>query len=60
VASTAVSSTKFALVDSGEDGMSAVHSSHSNCPRTLPSGTPSLTGQSSVYSVSTSTRKCII
>jgi hypothetical protein len=54
VATTAVSSTKVAVVDSGEVGRSAVYSRYNNGPRTLPT----LTGESSVYSVSILTMKC--
>jgi hypothetical protein len=45
VASTAESLAKVAMVDYGED------SRYNNGSRTLPWGTPVLTGQSSVYSV---------
>jgi hypothetical protein len=55
VASTAVSFAIFAVVDSGEVGRSAVCSKYNSGPRTLPWGTPALTGDSSVYSVSTFT-----
>jgi hypothetical protein len=58
VATTAVSSTKVSMVDSGEVGRSAVYSRYNNDPRTLPWGIPALTKDSSVYSVSTFTRKC--
>jgi hypothetical protein len=54
---TAVSSAKAAMVDSGEVSRSAVYSRYNNSPRTLPWGTPD---NSSVYSVSTFTRKEII
>jgi hypothetical protein len=57
VATTAVSSAK--AVDSGEVVRSAVYSRYNNGPRTLPWGTPALT-DSSVYSVSTLTRKCLL
>jgi hypothetical protein len=50
VASTAVSSAKIAVVNSGEIGMCAVYNRYNNDPRTLPWGTPALTGDSSVYS----------
>jgi hypothetical protein len=60
VVSTAVSSAKVAVVDSDEASMSAVYSRYNNGPRTLPSGTPALTVDSSVYSVSTFTRKCLL
>jgi hypothetical protein len=52
-ATTAVSSAKVAVVDSGE-------SMYNNGHRTLPWGTPALTDDSSVYSVSTFTRKCLL
>jgi hypothetical protein len=58
VAGAAVSSAKIAVVDSGEVGRSAVYSRYNNGPRTLPWGTPALTDDSSVYSVSAFTRKC--
>jgi hypothetical protein len=45
VATTAVSSAKVAVVDSGEVGKSAVCSRYNNGPRTLPWGIPSLTGE---------------
>jgi hypothetical protein len=38
VASTAVSSTNFAVVDSGEGGKSAVYNKYNNGFRTLPCG----------------------
>jgi hypothetical protein len=59
VATTAVSS-KVAVEDSGEVGRCAVYSSYNNGPRTLPWGTPALIGESSVYPVSTFTRKCLL
>jgi hypothetical protein len=40
VASTAVSLSKIAVVDSGEVGRSAVYSRYNIGPRTLPWGTP--------------------
>jgi hypothetical protein len=40
VASTAVSSAKVAVIDSGEVSMSAVYSRSNNGPRTLPWVTP--------------------
>jgi hypothetical protein len=40
MATTAVSLAKFALIDSGEVGRSAVYSRYNNGPRTLPWGTP--------------------
>jgi hypothetical protein len=51
VATTAVSSAKVAVVDSGEVGRSAVY--RQQCPW----GTPTFTGENSVYSFSTLTRK---
>jgi hypothetical protein len=51
VATTAVSSANVAVVESGEDGRSAVYSRYNSGPRTLPWGTPALTGENSVYSV---------
>jgi hypothetical protein len=60
VATTAVSSAKVAMVDSGEVGRSAVYSRYNNGPRTVPWGTPALTENSSVYSVSTFTRKYLL
>jgi hypothetical protein len=60
VATTAVSSAKFAVVDSGEVGRPAVYSRYNNGPRTLPWCTHSLTGESSMYSVSTFKRKRLL
>jgi hypothetical protein len=60
MATTAVWLAKVAVVDSGEAGKSAAFSRHNNGPRTLPWGTPALTGKSSVYSVSTFTWKCVM
>jgi hypothetical protein len=57
---TAASSAKFAVVASGEVGRFAVYSRYSNGPRTLPWGTLKLTDDSSVYSVSTFTRKWLL
>jgi hypothetical protein len=51
VATTAVSSEKFSIVDSGELEMTTVYSRYNNGPRTLPWFTPALTGGNSVYSV---------
>jgi hypothetical protein len=51
VASTAVSSIKVAAVDSGEDGRSTMYTRYNNGPRTLPWGTPTFSGESSVYPV---------
>jgi hypothetical protein len=59
MATTVVSSANVAVVDSGEVGRSAVYSRYNNGPRTLPWGTPALTDDSSVYSASTLTRKCL-
>jgi hypothetical protein len=59
-ATTAVRLAKVAVVDFGEVGRSAVYSRYNNGPRTLPWGTPALTDDSSVYSVSTFTRKCLL
>jgi hypothetical protein len=47
VASTAASSAKVAVVDSGKIDRSAVYSRYNNGPRTLPWGTAALTGKSS-------------
>jgi hypothetical protein len=44
VATTAVSSAKVAVMESGEVGRSAVYRRCSKGPRMLPSGTPALTG----------------
>jgi hypothetical protein len=60
MASTAVSLAKVAGIDSGEVGRSAVYSRYNNGPRTLPCDMPTLTEESSVYSVSTFTRKCLL
>jgi hypothetical protein len=60
VDTTAVSSAKVAVVDTSEVGRSAVYNRYNNGPRTLPWGTPALTDDSSVYSVSTFTRKCLL
>jgi hypothetical protein len=49
VASTAASSAKVAVIDSGEVGRSAVYGRYNNGIRTLPFGTPLLSGESSVY-----------
>jgi hypothetical protein len=57
VVTIAVLSAKVGVVDCGEVGRSAVYSRYNNGPRTLPYGTPALTDDSSVYSVSTFTRK---
>jgi hypothetical protein len=60
VATTAVLFAKFAVVDSGEVGRFAVYSSYNNSPRTLSWGTTSLAEDSSVFSVSTFMRKCLL
>jgi hypothetical protein len=57
---TAVSSAKVAVVDSGEVGKSAVYSRYNNGPRILPWSTAALADDSSVYSVSTFKRKCAL
>jgi hypothetical protein len=44
VAMTAVSSAKVAVMESSEVGKSAVYRRYSKGPRTLPWGTPALTG----------------
>jgi hypothetical protein len=49
VASTAVSSAKVAVIESGESGKSAVYSRYNNGPGTLPRCTPALIEESSVY-----------
>jgi hypothetical protein len=59
IVTSEVSSAKFAVVESGKVGRSAVYSRYNNGPRTLPWGTPALTDDSSVNSVSTFTRKCL-
>jgi hypothetical protein len=59
-ATTAESSAKVAVVDSGKVDRSAMYNRYNNGPRTLPWGTPALTDDSSVYSVSTFTRKCLL
>jgi hypothetical protein len=58
--STAVSLAKVAVVDPGEVCRSAVCKRYSNGPRPLPCGRPALTAESSVYSVSTFTRNCLL
>jgi hypothetical protein len=60
MASTAVSSTKAAVIDSGEVGRFVVYVRYNNGPRTLPCLTSTLTQESSVWSVSTCTRKCLL
>jgi hypothetical protein len=59
VANTAVSSANVAVVDSVEVGRSAVYSRYNSGPRTLTWSTPAMTGESSVYSDSTLTSKCL-
>jgi hypothetical protein len=44
MAMTAVSSANVAVMESEEVGRSAVYKRYSNGPRTLPLGTPALTG----------------
>jgi hypothetical protein len=53
VATTAVSSAMVAAMEPGEVGRSAVYNRYSKGPRTLPWGTPALTGVRSVSPVST-------
>jgi hypothetical protein len=60
MATAAVLSAKVAVVDPDEVGGSAVYSRYNNVPRTLPWGTPALTEESFVYSVSTFRRKCLL
>jgi hypothetical protein len=60
VPSIAVYSTNVAVVDSGEADKSAVYSRYNNTSRVLPWGMPTLTGESSVYSVSTFATKCLL
>jgi hypothetical protein len=60
VASTAVLSAQDAVVDSVVDGRSVVYSRYNKDPRTLHLGTPEFTGESSMYSVSAFTRKCLL
>jgi hypothetical protein len=57
VASTAVSTRKVDVIDSVKVGRSVVYSRCKNDPRTLPWCTAPVTDESSVYSVSTLTRK---
>jgi hypothetical protein len=57
VAMTAVSSAKVAVMESGEVGRSAVYRRYCKGPRTLPLGTPALTGVRFVSSVLTYTMK---
>jgi hypothetical protein len=60
VATTAVSLGNVAVVDSGEVGRPAVYSRYNNGPRTLRWGMPALTGDNSLYSVSTFMRMCLL
>jgi hypothetical protein len=48
------------VVDSGEVGRSAVNIRYNNGPRTLSWAMPAFTEHSSVYSVSTFTRTCLL
>jgi hypothetical protein len=50
------------VVYSGDVGRSAVYSysRYNNGPVALPLGVPAWTGESSVYSVSAFTRKCLL
>jgi hypothetical protein len=56
VASTAVLSAKFAVIDSCEVGRSAMYNRYNNCHRNLFWCTSALTIESSRYSVSNFTR----
>jgi hypothetical protein len=60
VASTTVSSAKVSVLDSGEVSISAEYSRYNNGPRTLTLGTPALSVESFIYSVSTFTMKCLL
>jgi hypothetical protein len=60
MANTTLSSAKLAVVDCAEGDSSAVYNRYNNSPRTLTWGTPAFTGESSVYSVSTFVRKCLL
>jgi hypothetical protein len=60
VDTTAVSSAEVSVVDPGEVAKSAVYRRYNNGPRTLVWGTPALTEDSSVYSVSTFTRNWLL
>jgi hypothetical protein len=59
MATTALLTAKVAVADSGGVGWSAVYSKY-NGPRRLPWVTPALTDDSSVCSVSTFMRKCLL
>jgi hypothetical protein len=48
------------VVDCGEVGRSAVYNWYNNCHNNTALGYPALTGGSSVYSLSTFTRKCLL
>jgi hypothetical protein len=50
MANTAVLMGNVAVIDSVEDDRSVVYSRYNSGPRTLPWGTPALTGESFVYS----------
>jgi hypothetical protein len=60
VTSSAVSLAKLAVVDSAEIGSFTMYIKYNNGPRTLPWGMLALTGESSVQSVSTFMRKCLL
>jgi hypothetical protein len=51
VASTAVSSAKVVVIDSGEAGRSAVYIRYNNGPKTLPWGTSTFTEESFVFNL---------
>jgi hypothetical protein len=58
LANTAALLAKVAVIDFVEAGRPEMYSRSNNGRRTLPWGTPALTGESSVYSASAFTRKC--
>jgi hypothetical protein len=60
MALTAVSSAKVAVMESGEVGRSVVYRRYSKGLKTLPWGTPALTGVRSVRSVLTFTMKRLL
>jgi hypothetical protein len=60
MANAVVSLADVAVVDSVEVSRSAVCIMYNSGSRTLPWGTPALTGQSSVYSFQTFLRKCLL
>jgi hypothetical protein len=60
VASTAVLSAEVTVVESAEVGSSTVYIRYNNGPRTLPLGTTAMVEESSIHSVSSFTRKCIL